>query len=886
VTAGRAYRMLLRLGPRALVRRHGAEMEHLFLEALDDARRRGGLAAARVWAAATLDLLSASTRRIVRGRRSVPGPIEARKTSMFGSDLRYTLRWLGRQRSSTALVVAMLSLGIAANIVVFSLVNALFLRPFPVPDPSRLVYVNETAPKWNLDVVGVNYPDFHQWRQSAKLFDNMAIWDETAFNFSDGTNTDRLDGARVTHDWPAVLRIRPLLGRMFTAEEDRPGAPPVVVIGEGLWRDRFGGREDALGRTLKLNGVAHTIIGVMPKAASFPGDIRLWVPLAGNPTQTYQSYGYNGVLARLKDGVTTADAEKDLLRAQQPIWDARDRQRVVSPYVRSLRETFVRDFRAQARTLLAAVAILLIVACANVASVMLARAIVRRREMGIRLAIGASRGRLARQLFLENVLLAIVAGVVGVAVGRWALALLLDAAGDQVPRWADFSLDVRVAAFALVLSAATTIIFGLAPALHAIRGSVRGAMHDTTGGTTTGPGGRRLLKGLVGAEFALAAVLVVCGGLLFEAFDRIRRVDPGFNPDRVLTFSIALPEAIYGSENDELRAKAVPFWNRLVERLQALPGVESAGLVSCPPLGCHWGTFFVVEGGPPPVPGAAHPVTLYRPATAGYFPAMGIRLKSGRFFAPEDGKGENRVVIVNETFVKTFWPGVEDAVGRRMRGTDDTDPWMRIVGVVHDVRHYGLEEPMRPGVYMPLQQAPAASMAVAIRTTGDPAAFTATASAAVRELDPELPLYRVRTMEQAITRSLAQRTLYSWLLAVFAGIALALALGGTYGVTSYLVSQRTREIGIRVALGAQRRDIIRSVLAGSSVVVIVGAGIGVASAIATAPLMEELLFNVSVRDPRVLAAALMVLVATSISANWLPARRAAKVDPMRALRVE
>jgi predicted permease len=704
---------------------------------------------------------------------------------------------------------------------------------------------------------------------------------------SDGTGAERIDGARVTYEWPAVLRVTPLLGRTFTAEEDRPGAPPVVVLGESLWHERFGGRADALGRTLKLNGVTHTVIGVVPRSASFPGNIRLWVPVAGNPAQDFESYGYDGVLARLKDGVTVEDAEKDLLRAHTPIWEKRDTQRVVTPYVRDLRETVVRNFRAQARALLGAVAILLIVACANVASVMLARAIARRREMGIRLAIGASQSRLARQLFIENLLLAIAAGAAGLVAGRWALALLLAAAGDDVPRWADFSLDLRVVAFAVGLAATTAVLFGWAPALHAIRGSVRGAMHDVSGGTTAGVSGRRLLRGLVGAEFALAAVLVVCGLMLLQAFDRVRRVDPGFQPEGVLTFSLALPDSVYGGDDeDAIRKKAVPFWNRLTEQLASLPGVEAVGLVSCPPLSCHWGTFFRIEGEPPPAPGQSRPVTLYRPATAGYFPAMGIRLKSGRFFTDDDGRREEGVVIVNETFARTFWPGVADPVGRRLRRNSDEAPWIRVVGFVEDVRHYGLEEPMRPGIYLPLAHAPSTTMTVAIRTTTDPAAFADTARAAVRQLDPELPVYRVRTMEDALRRSMAQRTLYSWLLGVFAAIALLLALGGTYGVTSYLVSQRTREIGIRVALGAQRRHIVGSVLSGSLAAVLAGAALGVLTAVGAASLMRDLLFDVSARDPQIVGGALVLLTAAALAANWLPARRAARVDPMRSLRVE
>jgi predicted permease len=887
MTARRAYRLLLRCAPRRLREAHAAEMEALFAERLAEARAAGPVAVGRAWLAAGRDVAAARAREpFRRSPRRYSAP--ERKPIMFGSDLRYTVRWLLRQRFSTALVVAMLALGIAANVVVFSLVNGLFLRPFPFPEPERLVYVNETAPRWNLDVVGINYPDFHQWRQTMQMFEGLAIWDDAAFNVSEGGHAERIEGASVTHDFAAVLRIAPILGRTFTADEDKPGAPPVVMLVEGLWRERFGGATDIVGKTLMLDGAAHTIVGVLPAAAAWPGNARLWVPLAGDPAQPWQGYGYEGAIGRLKPGVTVDAAEKDLLRAQQTIWDARDKERIVSPYVRELRSYVARDFRTQATSLMTAVAILLIVACANVASVMLARALARRREMGIRVAVGASRARLVRQLFAENLILSAVGGTAGLLLGHWALRTLVTRAGDQIPRWADMGFDWRVAAFTAGVTIATTVLFGFAPSLHAMRSDLRGAMHDTTGGSTGSPGGRRTLSLLVGAEFALAAVLLVGAGLLLRAYGRVQQVDPGFRPERVLTFALALPNAAYGdppkTPDDRQGAKQTAFWKRLVERLQSLPGVEHAGVVSCVPLSCHWGTFYDVEGRVL-APGQPNPVTLYRPASPDYFAAMGIRLKRGRFFTAQDGPPDHRAIIVNETFVKTFWPGVDDPLGRRV-GRAEQKRWMTVVGVVEDVKHYGLEEPMRPGVYLPLTAAPSATMTVAIRTKADPQAFTATARAAVRELDPALALYRIRTMEQALSQSLLQRRLYSWLIGVFAAIALVLALGGAYGVTSYLVSQRTREIGIRVALGARTADITRAVLRGALVVIGAGVVAGAAGAVGGARLLGDLLFGVPPHDPLVLLAAAALLLGFAAGANWLPARRAARIDPMRSLRME
>ena len=803
---------------------------------------------------------------------------------MIGTDLRYTLRWLMRQKLSTALVAGMLMLGIAANVVVFALVNGLFLRPFPFPDPDRLVYINETAPRWNLDIVGVNYPDFVQWRQDMKLFDAIALYDEGGFNVADSADAERIDGAIVTHDFARVLRVEPILGRMFTADEDRPKAEPVVVIAEGLWQRRFGGAPDVLGRTLKINGRAHTVVGVMPATVRFPGNVQLWVPMAGDPAQSYQSYGGQAI-GRLKAGVTAEQGQSDLVRAHQPIFEKRDTDRVVTPIVRSLREEMAQDFRTQAKALTGAVALLLIVACANVASVMLARALARRREMGIRLAVGASRSRLARQLFVENTVLATVGGGLGLALGYAALRFLVASAGDQIPQWASFDFDVRVAAFAVAITALTTVLFGWAPALHAARGNLKGAMQDVGAGTTAGPGGRRTLSALVGAEFAMAAVLLVCGGLLFSAYNRIRHVEPGFRPDHVLTFMVHLPNAVYGGQEDG--KKVVAFWDRLGERFSALPGAEAVGIISCPPFGCHWGRFFEAEGRPPRRPDEVNPVVLYRPASAGYFKAMGIRLKSGRFLEDQDGRHGDRVAVVNETFARTFWPGVADPVGRRFKSAGDAQsPWTTVVGYVQDVKHYGLERPMRPGIYLPMTREGYNLMTIVIRTAGDPAAFTSTARAALRELDPELPMFRVRTMDEAIGRSLAQRTTYSWLLGIFAAMALVLALGGTYGVTSYLVSQRTREIGIRVALGARAGDIVRGVLRSSLVFVGLGVVVGLGAAVGLARFLSDLLFGVPPYDLRILAAAAAVLLFAAVAANALPARRAAHVDPIRSLRAE
>jgi predicted permease len=882
----RGYQRLLRLTPRQLRQRHGAEMTELFSAALAEARTRGALSAAQVWIRAAADVAAAWPRELCRRRRQrgrIGIPHQGRPI-MIGSDIRFAVRSLSRQKFATGLVLAMLAIGIAANVAVFSIVNGLFLRPFPFDNPERLVFFNEKAPKWNLDIVGINYPDFVQWRQDQKLFEAIALWITDSLNLADGSGAERISAAAVTHDLDEVLGVRPVIGRMFTPEEDAPAGAYVTVIGHGLWLERFGGSPSALGKTLKLSGRAHTIIGVLPREAdTFPGDAKLWVPLRGDPNQEGQSYSFNGV-GRLKPGVTIEQGEADLLRAHQPVWDKSDKDKVVSPFVQSLREIAVRDFRTAASTLSVAVGLLLAVACANVAAVMLARALARRREMGIRVAVGASRWRLLRQLFVENLLLAAIGGALGLGLGQWGIRAIVQQLPDQAPPWATFGLDARVMAFAVLSSVITVLFFGWAPALHAVRSDLRSSMNNVANAAITSPGGRRTLRCLVAGEFALATLLIIGGGLLFRAYDRVRHVDPGFTPQGVLTFTISLPQATYPDN-----PKRLAFWDRVEQRLAEMPGVRSIGLVNCPPFGCHWGSFYAAEGMPPRGAQEANPVVLNRISSSTYFPTMGIRLKSGRFFDTQDGRrgaNEERVVIINETFAKTFFPGVENPVGRRIRSTGNNAPWNRVVGYVEDVKHYGLERPMRPGVYWPLAQRPIETVAVTIKTDGDPNALVSGARAAMRELDPELPLFRVRTMEEALKQTLAVRTTYSWMLAIFAMTALLLALGGTYGVSSYLVTQRTREIGIRVALGARRGDIVQGVLRTSLAVALVGVIAGLGASLGLSRWLESLLFGVNPTDALILTSATGVLMVSALVANVLPARRAARVDPMTSLRAE
>ena len=878
------YRRLLRLAPRRLRIKYATDMEALFRQRLAEARERGRVAVLIVWLHAARDVATAFPTEWGRRwrQRSRVGVAAERRSIMMGSDIRYAWRALNHQKFGSAIVIAMLALGIGANVAVFTLINGLFLRPLPFPDPDRLVYINETAPRWNLETTGITYADFAQWHKAQQAFEAIATFNPRSFNVASENGADRMDGLSVSADFATVLGIEPVIGRMFTADEDRPDGPNVALIAVSVWHERFEGRNDVLGQTIRLNSRQFTIIGVLPPGADFPGGVRLWTPHQGHPNSV-DNYSVEGI-GRLKPGVTLAQGAADLMRAHQPIFDTRDKEKVVLPLVRDLRQHLIGDYDTIVSTLGAAVSLLLIVACANVAAMMLARALTRRREMGIRLAIGASRSRLLRQLLLENLTLSAVGGILGLVIGTWAIQLLLESLPEQAPRWASFALDVRMVIFTLGTCTVSALLFGWAPALHAMNADLRSAVASDTAGSTPAIRGRRTLGALVVAEFALASLMFVCGGLLVRAYDRVTGVDPGFDPDGVMSFTVSLPGVNYADNKARLS-----FFERLETRLRELPGVTNAGIISCAPISnCHWGTFYHADGAAPRRPNEPNPVVLNRVASPGYFQSMGIRLRRGRVFTGQDGRegaDQPSVIIVNETFAQTLWPDGRDPIGQRVRQGEKA-PWLTVVGVVADVKHYGLERDVRPGVYLPLPRIVLSTMSVAVKTAGDSAALIPTARTMVRKIDPELPIYNARTMNERMKLSLTLRAAYSWMLVVFAGIALLLALAGSYGVTSYLVSQRRRELGIRVALGARRRDISRAVLTGSVAIIAIGVAIGVTGAIGAGRLLSSLLFGVPPYDVLILTSAIAALGASGFLANWLPARRASRVDPMISLRAD
>jgi putative ABC transport system permease protein len=876
----RSYRTLIRWLPASVRDAYGDEMLELFTEQWSAARQTGRLRAMAVWGRSVWDALRQVPREhwLVAGRYS-----HEESMHTFLSDLRFAARSFSRQRGATLLVLLTLTLAVAANTGVFLLLDDLFFRPFPFRDPASLVYLNERAPKWNLEFTGVNFPDFDGWRKRTHSFDALGLIAAGNFNLAVDGAAERVQGASVTWDLPRVLGIRPILGRAFTAADDRPNGPNVVMIGSGFWRTRFGGARDVVGKTIRLDSAPFTVIGVLPDAAEFPGGVQLWTPLNGDTGQKFTSYAYEGI-GRLKPGVTIERARADLLAAQEPIWRERDTAHVVSPRIMPLREWFVAEYRTTGQVLGLGVVLVLLIACANVAGAMLARTSFRKRELAIRAALGASARRIARQMLTESLLLATIAGVVGTAAGWWGIRALLFASPDQLPPWVHLEFSWRIAGFSIGIIAIITALFGAGPAIDARRQGVRAALAAGDLRTSASPGQRRMLSALVVAEVALATVLLVSGGLLVRAYTNLKAVDPGFRADGVAEFRLALPQAKYDDGPKQRR-----LYEALIERLSAIPGVVAAGGVSCLPFTCHWGNFYTAEGSALK-PGGQNPVILTRVASPGYFAAMGIQTVHGRTYLASEQRplGELFPVVVNAEFARLHWPDATDPVGKRIAASGSkTNPWMTVIGVVKDVRHYGLSEPMRPGIYLPMSfldsTQSVASLGFAVRTSGNPVAIFPAIRSVLHEIDPELPVYQLRTLQDALDASLMGRRSLMIVLAAFAAIALTLALGGIYAILSYVVGRRRREIGIRMALGAQRGQVIRMVVMQGAGLMSAGLLIGLPLAFASTRILTSLLVGVSASDPLTYVVVTGLLGLTSIVAAFAPARRAASVNPTSVL---
>ena len=801
----------------------------------------------------------------------------------FFQDLKVAWRTMVARPAFSLMVIGMLSLGIAGNAAIFSLFNGLFLRPFPFPNPERLADVDETAPQWNLEFTGVSNYDQDLWRKSTQAFEGIAFFTGGGGNLSGEGSVQRVRGAQVTWNLLDVLGLKPALGRGFTEADDKPGTPDILMVSNGLWRSAFHADPGIVGRVLKINERPFTVVGVLPPEAVLPDQADVWSPLRADLTQG--SGWYLSGIGRLRPGVTMQQAQADLLRAHK---NAPTNSRfqhipdITSPTVRPLRDRYLGNVRTAGRVLLVAVGAVLLIACVNIAALMLVRGSARAREIAIRTAVGASRGRIVAQLMSESLLMAGIAGIVGVLGGAGLLKAVAPLMPENLPRWVTFQFDVRFALFCLAITGAAAVLFALLPAIQASGVPARDAMQE--GGRTSGS--RRhtfTLRGLVAAEVALALAVLVAAGLVLQGFRAVSRVDPGFRAEGVLTFTVALPAARYPNDKPQLR---VGFFDRLIAELRTIPGVQSAAATTAPPLGGHWGNFYQAEGSRPLGPNESNPVVLQVVVTPGYLGLLGVKQLAGRDYT--DADEGNKVNIVNESFVKQYWPELKqagEAVGRRIRPGSNA-PWRTIAGVVGDEKHYGMDQPMKPAVYLAYRDVTRNTMTLAIRTSGEPEALTGSAREVLRRLDSELPMFDVRVLSNRVRDSLWVRRGSAWLFGSFAVVALLLAGAGIYGVVSYSVSQRRHEIGIRMALGARPERVLGEIIRGGMTIVAVGAVLGVAIAWLAANMLGTLLFGVSPRDPVIYLVVAFGILLVGFLANLLPARRAASMDPMRVLRSE
>jgi putative ABC transport system permease protein len=878
----RAYRLLLRLFPPRFRAEHGPALERLFADTHAAWGREHGRHGADFWLGVLGDAAQGAGAEWLAVARETSHPGTgggmAEVLSSFVGDVRFALRQLARQPGLGLTVVVLMTLGVAGNTAIFRIYNGLFLRPLPFAEPSRLVDLDETAPAWDLEYVGIAYPDFVEWRASNRTFESMAVFTEGGGNLSGGGSAERVGYLSASHDLDDVLRLEPLRGRFFTAEEDQPDGPRVALLTAAFWESRFAADTAVLGSTLSLDGQTVQIIGVLPSRADFVAEADLWLPLREAPDA--QSGWYLSGVGRLREGASLADAREDLLAVHKGMIPARQVNEVTSPILATLCDRHLGRYRTSSGFIMGAVGIVLLLACANIAGLIFARSIARGPEIGVRLAMGAPRPRIVRQLLTESALLAIGGAGLGAWLGVWTSNRLVGRLAQEFPRWVTFDLDARLVLFTVLLTAGSALLFGLAPALHAARRPV--ATLTGTGRSTTSFRHRRALSTLVSGQVALALGLLIVGGLSTLDAYRVSHADPGFATEGITVYRVQLPSSRYPDD-----ASRVAFVESYLDRLRALPGVQGATMASNLPLIGHWGWFFHVEDAPEATEDDSNPVVLMRSVTPGYFEAMQVELLRGRAFDDFDGREDSPpVAIVNETFVRTHMADGKDPIGRRIHSGGDSDPRLTVIGLTRDIRHYGLDEPIRPGIYQPLRQVPLASFFVALRTEAAAPSPLAEARAVTTEMDAELPIYGNRTMKSVLDGSLWERRATSWLIAAFSGVALLLAVAGLYGVISYAVSQRRQEISLRMALGARAEQVRSQVVREGLAVVALGAVVGLLAALGMAGVVSGLLVQVSAREPVVYAAVTLLLLAVAGAANYLPAHRAAATDPVSALRGE
>jgi predicted permease len=801
-------------------------------------------------------------------------------------DLRYGIRMLLKHKGFTAVAVLTLALGIGANTAIFSVVKAVLLNPLPYHEPDRLMTLSEAHA--SAGEMGISWPNYQDWQRRAHSFTEMAASRPITLNLTGVEQPLRLSGRAVTWNFFRVLGVQPQLGRDFTSEDDKVGSTPTIILSDNIWKRSFGATPQVLGRTLNLSGTAYTVVGVLPSGFEFSAQEDVYAALGGwlKPYPAWYARDSHPALravARLKPGITLTVAQSEMMQiAAQLEREYPATNSGQTAVVKGLQANLVGEVRPVLLVLLGAVGFVLLLACVNVANLLLARAAARQQELAVRLALGARRGRLLRQLLTESLLLALLGGASGVLLGRWLLKGLLSLAPSDLPRLATVQLDSGVLLFTAGITLATGLLFGLLPAWHATRTELHGMLKQA--GRAVGVSGarQRVLNTLLVVEVSLALLLMTGAGLMARTMYRVLQEEPGFRPDHLLTLRFDLSGPRYSD-----LARRQSFYNEVITRLESTPGIEAAAFTRALPIGgSEEGNLFTVadQASPDRTHQPQGPITAI---SSGYFQTLGIQLLQGRAFTEADSANSPPVIIVNETLARRFWPN-QNHIGKRLKlgWPESPTPWCEVVGVVADVKQNGFIAPTLPQAYFPLTQLPRTQLYLVVRTKTEPAVQTAAVRAVVRTVEPELPLYQIRTMEEVFNRVLLTQRAALGLLGSFAALALVLAVIGIYGVMSYAVAQRTHEIGLRAALGARPRDLLKLILANGMKLASVGAGCGLVAAGALTRLMERLLFGVSPTDWLTFAAATGVLTLVALATGYLPARRAARVDPLVALKSE
>ncbi|MGH9401923.1 MAG: ABC transporter permease [Terriglobia bacterium] len=807
----------------------------------------------------------------------------------LGQDLKFGLRMLAKNPGFTVVAMITLAVGIGANTAIFSMVNAVLLQPLPYQNPQSLVLLRVTEPSGPGNLYPVSGPDFADWVKQNRVFESMAAGTgagATLTGLAGNAQPFQLEGFEVSPQIFQLLGVKPLMGRTFRQDEAQTGHDQVVVLSYGLWQRAFGGARSIVGKTITLNGKAYDVAGIMPRALKFPQFFgtkpEFWIPLNLQQPSYRKSRGNHWlwVMARMKSGIAIASAQADMATVSQNLAHQYPHDDTgVNAKVLLLHDQLTKTVRPALLVLFAAVGFLLLIACANIANLLLAKAIARRREIAIRLAVGSGRGRLVRQLLTESVLLFLLGGVAGLLVGWGALRVLLYAApAGYVPGMMRVSLGGWVFAFTFLVAFLTGIFAGLVPAIQTSKPDLHNALKE--GGRALSASHRRSRGVLTAAEIALAMVMLIGAGLAIKSLVRLLGVQPGFDPHNVLKARIALPEARYAKD-----PQITAFYRQLLDRVRALPGVVSASVATQLPLQGGSNGVVYIEGQPLPKDMWSSPLVEWCTVMPDYFRTLRIPLMRGRDFSAQDGPKSSEVAIINETMAHRFWPN-QNAVGKRFAHDYQKPKWITVVGVVGNVREYGLSEPAVPEAYFPESQDADSYLNIVVRTETPPLSEAPALRAAVHSLDSELAVFKVETLDQIVSESSQQQQFMALLLGLFAAAALVLAAVGIYGVISYSVAQRTHEIGIRIALGAQRWDVLRIVLGEGVTLALAGAGAGLAAAFGLTRLMTSLLYGVKPVDLPTFIIVPVALIGVALLACYIPGRRAAKVDPMVALRDE